>query len=191
MTLLKLFEMFQEYNTFVFIVEHLLQMIADNEATLTTGDNILENSEVLETAPYRVRGCFLTVVERLNEEFHKVLKGCDAHSNEYVDRLKDEDRVMEILEKAQKIIEKSKTPSEMCRIYLQRIDHIYFKFDPQVIQQRNVSTFEDFFSISFKMMINYVLQFRATAMKSLDMLKSNANDKTNPRFRSTLSLILM
>jgi len=73
----------------------------------------------------------------MNEEFYKVLKSCDAHSNEYVDRLKDEDRVMTILEKAQAILEKTKTPSEMCRIYLQRIDHIYFKFDPRVIKQRN------------------------------------------------------
>ena len=62
-------------------------------------------------------------------------------SNEYVARLKDEDRVMQILEKAEKLLERTKTPSEMCRIYLQRIDHIYFKFDPRVIQQRHVSIF--------------------------------------------------
>ena len=48
---------------------------------------------------------------------------------------------MSILERAQGILEKSKTPSEMCRIYLQRVDHIYFKFDQNVIKQRNVSVF--------------------------------------------------
>ena len=68
-----------------------------------------------------------------------MLKSCDAHSNEYVERLKDEDRVMLILEKAQAILEKAMTPSEMCRIYLQRVDHIYFKFDQNVIKQWNVS----------------------------------------------------
>ena len=88
-----------------------------------------------------MRGCFLAVAERLNEEFYKVLKSCDAHSNEYVDRLKDEEKVMALLVKAQKILEKNQTPSEMCRIYLQRIDHIYFKFDSQVIKQKNVSLF--------------------------------------------------
>ena len=60
-------------------------------------------------------------------------------SNEYVARLKDEDRVMQILEKGKKLLEVEKTPSEMCRIYLQIIDHIYFKFDTRVIQQRHVS----------------------------------------------------
>ena len=105
--------------------------------------------------------------------FFQVLKSCDAHSNEYVDRLKDEERVMQILEKAQKLLEKAMTPSEICRIYLQRVDHIYFKFDPNVIKQKNVSL-SNFFKFSqshFFMMINYVLQFRALAMKSTDILK--------------------
>ena len=74
----------------------------------------------------------------------QVLKSCDAHSNEYVDRLKDEERVMKILETAQKLLEKAMTPSEICRIYLQRVDHIYFKFDPNIIKQRNVSLYNLF-----------------------------------------------
>ena len=91
-----------------------------------------------------------------------MLKSCDAHSNEYVDRLKDEERVMQILETAQKLLEKAMTPSEICRIYLQRVDHIYFKFDPNIIKQRNVSL-NNFYNFVLKpiMMINYVLQFRA------------------------------
>ena len=87
----------------------------------------------------QVRGCYLTCVERLDEEFVKVLKGCDAHTHEYVDRLKDEPRVMTILESAQKLLEtKSAPPSDLCRIYLKRVEHVYFKFDPRVIQQRKV-----------------------------------------------------
>jgi translation initiation factor 3 subunit C len=38
----------------------------------------------------------MAVVERLDEEFVKVLKSCDAHSNEYVERLKDEPRVVKV-----------------------------------------------------------------------------------------------
>ena len=48
---------------------------------------------------------------------------------------------MEILERAQKMIDRpGVSPSELCRIYLKRIEHIYFKFDPLVIKQKNVST---------------------------------------------------
>ena len=79
------------------------------------------------------------MVERCDEEFIKVLKGCDAHSHEYVDRLKDEPKVTELLEMAQILVDKLGSPSEMCRIYLKRIEHIYFKFDARVIQQKNVS----------------------------------------------------
>ena len=69
---------------------------------------------------------------------------------------------MQILETAQKLLEKAMTPSEICRIYLQRVDHIYFKFDPNIIKQRNVSL-NNFYNFVLKpiMMINYVLQFRA------------------------------
>ena len=50
------------------------------------GEHILEESEVFDTTPYKVRGCVLTMVERLDEEFTKLLKECDPHSNEYVER---------------------------------------------------------------------------------------------------------
>ena len=64
---------------------------------------------------FQVRGCYLTAVEKLDEEFIKVLKACDAHSNEYVDRLKDEPLVVKILEKAEVLVLKSGSPSEICR----------------------------------------------------------------------------
>ena len=57
-----------------------------------------------------------------------------------MNRLKDEPKVVAILEKGQKLLEAKNSPaSDMCRIYLKRIEHIYFKFDPKVVQQKNVS----------------------------------------------------
>merc|ERR1719348_1868556 len=78
----------------------------------------------------------LTAVEKLDEEFIKVLNNCDAHSNEYVDRLKDEPKLVQILDKADKLVHKTGSASEICRIFLKRIEHIYFKFDPEVIDQK-------------------------------------------------------
>jgi len=118
-------------------VMELLAMIKENIENVVAGDHISEDMEQFEEAPYKVRGCFLSVAERLDEEFVKVLKGCDAHSHEYVDRLKDEPKVVEVLEMAQDLVDKLGSPSEMCRIYLKRIEHIYFKFDTRVIQQKN------------------------------------------------------
>ena len=54
-----------------------------------------------------------------------------------MERLKDEPRVVAILDKAEKMILKDGSPSEVCRIFLKRCEHIYFKFDPMVIDQKN------------------------------------------------------
>merc|ERR1719383_262039 len=117
-------------------VDNLLDLLAEHADVIITGNLIMDENEVLESQPYKVRGCYLTAVEKLDEEFIKVLKACDAHSNEYVDRLKDEPKVVNILNKAEALILKSGSPSEICRIYLKKIEHIYFKFDPQVIDQK-------------------------------------------------------
>jgi len=119
-------------------VEELLRLIDENKETLHTGEFIYEEQQEFEKAPYKVQGCFLSAVEKTDEEFIKVLKSSDAHSHEYIDRLKDEPRIMSILERAQKMIEKPGfTASDLCRIYLKRIEHIYFKFDPAVMKQKN------------------------------------------------------
>jgi len=117
-------------------VDNLLDLMAEHDDVITTGNLILDDNEVLEEPPYKVRGCFLNAVERLDEEFIKVLKACDAHSNEYVDRLKDEPKVVCILDKAEKLVLKNGSPSEICRIYLKKIEHVYFKFDPAVIEAK-------------------------------------------------------
>ena len=118
-------------------VDELLDLLFEHGDNITTGEHILEENEQLDKAPYKIRGCFLTAVEKLDEEFIKVLKNCDAHSNEYVDRLKDEPKLVSILDKAEKLVMKTGSASEICRIYLKRIEHIYFKFDPEVIDQKN------------------------------------------------------
>ncbi|XP_014287661.1 eukaryotic translation initiation factor 3 subunit C [Halyomorpha halys] len=103
---------------------------------IVIGENITEETEVFDKAPYRVRGCVLTIVERLDEEFTKLLKECDPHSNEYVQRLTDEKRVCAIVDKVQSFLEKQGNPSDLCRIYLRKVEHLYYKFDPLVIKQR-------------------------------------------------------
>ncbi len=71
----------------------------------------------------------LTVVERMDEEFVKILKECDAHSNEYVERLKDEKRVCVIIDSLQTYIERQKIDTELCRLYMRKIEHLYYKFE--------------------------------------------------------------
>lgn len=70
------------------ILERIAEML---DMLLNTKDMIIaevvsEEAEEYETPPYKIHGCVLTLVERLDEEFTKLLKECDPHSNEYVER---------------------------------------------------------------------------------------------------------
>merc|ERR1719431_597605 len=111
--------------------------ISPDQEPLATGEHIPDDSESLEAPPYRVRGCILAVVERTEEEYNKVLQSLDAHSTEYVDRLKDEPRVCKIIIRTQDYLEKNpeeRPSSELCRIYMKRIESIYFKHDRGILK---------------------------------------------------------
>ncbi|XP_072388517.1 eukaryotic translation initiation factor 3 subunit C [Diabrotica undecimpunctata] len=120
------------------LLERMSEMLGMllNTTNLVVSDGITEEMENLEEPPYRIRGCILTSVERLDDEFTKLLKECDPHSNEYVERLKDECKVSSIIDKTMKYLERSNISSELCRIYLRKIEHLYYKFDPRVLQQK-------------------------------------------------------
>lgn len=121
----------------------LLDVIVDmmtillNAKNITLAQSVMEEQEEYENAPFYIRGCALNAVEKLDDEFTKLLKECDPHSNDYVDRLKDEVKVTSIIEQVLAYIEQVGTVSEICRIYLRKIDHLYYKFDPNVLKKKN------------------------------------------------------
>ncbi|XP_038109990.1 eukaryotic translation initiation factor 3 subunit C [Culex quinquefasciatus] len=116
-------------------IQALIKLLLVNE-DIVLSENILDENEEYDTAPYKIRGCMLTAVERLDDEFTKLLKECDPHSNEYVDRLKDEVTVTNVIEQVVQYVERLGNEMETCRIYLRKIDHLYYKFDPNVLKKR-------------------------------------------------------
>ncbi|EAT48788.1 AAEL000175-PA [Aedes aegypti] len=116
-------------------IQALIKLLLAND-DIVLSETILEENEEYETAPYKIRGCILTAVERLDDEFTKLLKECDPHSNDYVDRLKDEVTVSSVIEQVVKYIERLGNDTETCRVYLRKIDHLYYKFDPNVLKKK-------------------------------------------------------
>lgn len=118
-------------------METLVDIMAKNE-DLTVSDSIAEDQESFQNSPYKVQGCILTVIAKMDEEFVKMLQVCDAHSPEYIDRLRDENRVLAIITKVRKYLEQSSrgTPHELCRVYILTIDYLYYKFDPKIIEMK-------------------------------------------------------
>lgn len=53
-------------------------------------------------------------------------------------RLKDEVTVTKIIEQVLPYVEKHGDDTEVCRVYLRKIDHLYYKFDPNVIKKKEV-----------------------------------------------------
>lgn len=118
------------------LIERMSEMLdmLQNYDSILISESVTEETERFDEPPYRIRGCVLTSLERLDDEFIKLLKECDPHSNEYVERLKDEAKVFAIITKVQKHLEVHGSQSEVCRIYLRKIEHLYYKFDPLILQ---------------------------------------------------------
>ncbi|XP_077995240.1 eukaryotic translation initiation factor 3 subunit C-like [Glandiceps talaboti] len=125
-------------------ISETLDLLKENP-NITVGDNITEEMENLSNpdAPYRIRGCILGKVERMDEEFIKMLQNCDAHSYEYVERLKDEAKVLDIIIRLQAYLEERGSASEICRVYLQHTEHIYYKYDYKQLQKLRKSHDEE------------------------------------------------
>uniref|UniRef100_A0A8C7PL38 Eukaryotic translation initiation factor 3 subunit C n=1 Tax=Oncorhynchus mykiss TaxID=8022 RepID=A0A8C7PL38_ONCMY len=112
-------------------IDELLDILFNNN-NIFIGENITEDSEnlaIIDSQPFRVRGCILTLVERMDEEFTKIMQNTDPHSQEYVDNLKDEGRVCGIIDRLLGYLETKGSTEEVCRVYLRRIMHTYYKFD--------------------------------------------------------------
>lgn len=116
-------------------MEELMELL-ECSPDIHVGEHISEDSECLE-GEVRIRGSMLSLVERLDEEFTKMLQSVDAHSTDYVERLRDERKIYELIVRTEKYIKSRDytTSDERCRIYLKRIEYIHYKFDVRVIDE--------------------------------------------------------
>jgi len=114
-------------------IEELMEILLINMETIILRDYISDEDvdDFTANPPYRIRGCILTTIERMDDEFTKMLQACDAHSTEYIVRLRDETKVCKLIEDLELYMKGTKaTDEELCRAYLERIQHVYYKFDP-------------------------------------------------------------
>lgn len=115
----------------------LIDILSAN-SDLTVNEFVDEDEENYETSPYKINGSPVALAERMDAEFLRLLQASDAHTPEYVERLKYEKAVCKIIDRMQLYYEsdmKRTKPSELCRVYLLKIDHLYYKFDPRIIKQ--------------------------------------------------------
>lgn len=90
-----------------------------------------------KSRPYVLQEDPVTLLERLDSEFTKILQSCDGHSPEYITKLKDEVIIVQLIDQLLNFYEKKKSHlvKDLCRIYLLRIEHTYYKLDVKVLRE--------------------------------------------------------
>lgn len=112
----------------------LLEKLSANP-DISIGEDIPEEKESYVKAPFLINGCIVTIIERMDHEFTKILQAADAHSPEYVEKLKFENILNKIIIRLQQYLEEKKaTTSDLCRSYLLRIVHLYYKYDSSLFK---------------------------------------------------------
>ncbi|XP_068144585.1 eukaryotic translation initiation factor 3 subunit C [Drosophila tropicalis] len=117
------------------VMQSMMKLLLANP-DIQLSESVAEEHEEYNATPYLIRGCPLAAVERLDDEFTKLLKECDPHSNDYVSRLKDEVNVVKTIELVLQYFEVNGSNNERCRIYLRKVEHLYYKFDPEVFKKK-------------------------------------------------------
>lgn len=117
----------------------LLKLLEDNIATyrvseLATYNEDIEKEPVADAQGVKnILGSLFAYVERLDDEFTKSLLNLDPHSSEYLIRLKDEQLIYNMILKTQLYLEQTlpadKKETMLARIFVKRLDHIYYKSD--------------------------------------------------------------
>ncbi|MFX8805416.1 hypothetical protein ABTM67_19740, partial [Acinetobacter baumannii] len=70
------------------MLQEIMEVLNKND-NIECNENIAEDEENVSDGekPYKVKGCVLTINDRIVEEFNRILQQCDAHGSEYVERL--------------------------------------------------------------------------------------------------------
>jgi len=122
--------------------EKLLTNVEEILKTIESNPDIVFEAKVDEnvedkTKPYTLQEDPVTLLERVDAEFIKILQSCDGHSPEYITKLKNEVIVVKFIDQLMNFYEtkKSDQVSHLCRIYLMRIEHTYYKLDVKVLRE--------------------------------------------------------
>ncbi|SCW02121.1 LAFE_0E14642g1_1 [Lachancea fermentati] len=120
--------------------EDIVQLLNTLETNISTyhvtelapvNENIEEEPQANENGVKQILGSVFSFIERLDDEFNKSLLNTDPHSSDFLDRLRDEQSVYNLILRSQLYLE-SVLPEEdkeknLSRVLTRRLDHIYYK----------------------------------------------------------------
>lgn len=125
---------FSNFNKTLVAVTDLLDILmAHPEVKLSV--KFFEEEENLkdDTMPYKIQGSLLMTVQRLDSELTKILQNADCHSNDYIEKLKGEKDMCTLIERTERYVQERIHENifdvdEVCKVYMTRIEHLYYKY---------------------------------------------------------------
>lgn len=87
-----------------------------------------------ELKTVRVPGSLSQFLSRLDEEYNKSLQRISPHSIDYVMRLRDEVKLVELLTVFQRYYERVEIPSDAAMLGELKVEHLYYRHDSIVMQ---------------------------------------------------------
>jgi len=115
--LLEILEILKE-NTYITIVDRGEFTVFEEEPPADTEGGV------------KVQGNFVAFVERLDDEMFKTLQVTDPHTNEYLERLKDEPIFLALASMCTDYLMRIEDYANISRLSLRRIEHLYYKTTP-------------------------------------------------------------
>eukprot|EP00300_Choanocystis_sp_HF-7_P042265 c9028_g1_i1.p1 GENE.c9028_g1_i1~~c9028_g1_i1.p1 ORF type:complete len:730 (-),score=191.23 c9028_g1_i1:9-2198(-) len=106
-----------------------LKIVERNEVqVLDAGEDFTEDADVSQdTNEVRIQGSLLAFAERLDDEFVKSTQSIDPHTQEYVERLKDENLFLLLAVRLQSYYERLGNEFAISHLALRRIERLYYK----------------------------------------------------------------
>ncbi|CAG97924.1 Nip1 [Kluyveromyces lactis] len=96
-------------------------------------DFIEDEPEANEHGVKEILGSIFSMVERLDDEFSKSLLNIDTRSSEYMERLRDEQSIYNLIIRSQLYFERVTAEEHrdrlLARVFNRRLEHIYYKSD--------------------------------------------------------------
>eukprot|EP01025_Chloroclados_australasicus_P054827 TRINITY_DN6542_c0_g1_i2.p1 TRINITY_DN6542_c0_g1~~TRINITY_DN6542_c0_g1_i2.p1 ORF type:complete len:871 (+),score=150.04 TRINITY_DN6542_c0_g1_i2:97-2709(+) len=110
----------------------LLQLLKENTSIVLDENQDFSEERNEEPTGDRivVWGNLVAFVERLDDELFKIMQVTDPHTNEYLERMRDEPVFLAIAQMSAEYLKRIGDNDNLARIVLRVIEHLYYKAEP-------------------------------------------------------------
>lgn len=119
---------YDQFKSIVSSFSNLLSLIKENPDVHIQPD-ISEDQENFTNPPYFISGNFIHYIFNIRDELNLILQNTDSYSLEYLSRMKDVLEFDQLVVLLQNYVELYGSETQICEIYMLRIEHAYYKLD--------------------------------------------------------------